>query len=258
MRTPGVLALALAAALCGCARPAPPPGPGPDGADAVREDVRTGQHARTLDTTVAKRLSARYLLHLPRDYGREPGRRWPLILYLHGGSLRGTDVDTVRVWGVPRVAERDPDFPFVVVSPQAAPGTLWTDTELLAALLDEVAARYAVDTTRVYLTGHSMGGNGAWYLAYAHPERFAAVVPMSAPANPWWATRLRDVPVWVFHGARDSVVPLRESEAMVKALREEGNRRVRLTVLPERGHGLLDLYGENREIYDWLLRHRRP
>ncbi|HEV2733916.1 MAG TPA: alpha/beta fold hydrolase [Longimicrobiaceae bacterium] len=259
MKTFALAALSLAALLCACTpreaavRPAPA-GAAPTAASAAPQ---TGQHARTLDRPVARRLSARYLLHLPREYGRDPARRWPVILYLHGGSLRGTDVDTVRVWGVPRVAERDPDFPFIVVSPQAAPGTLWTDTELLDALLGEVIATHAVDTARVYLTGHSMGGNGAWYLAYMHPERFAAVVPMSGPANPWWAGRLRGMPVWVFHGAKDAVVPIRESEEMVRALREAGNTGVRYTALPDRDHGLLDLYETHREIYDWLLQHRR-
>lgn len=261
MKTSTTAALSLAALLCACTpreaavRPAPAgTAPTPSAPSAAPQ---TGQHARALDRPVARRLSARYLLHLPREYGRDPARRWPLILYLHGGSLRGTDVDTVRVWGVPRVAERDPDFPFIVVSPQAAPGTLWTDTELLGALLDEVIATHAVDTARVYLTGHSMGGNGAWYLAYMYPERFAAIVPMSGPANPWWAGRLRGMPVWVFHGAKDAVVPIRESEEMVRALREAGNTGVRYTALPDGDHGLLDLYETHREIYDWLLQHRR-
>ena len=258
MKTTPLALLSLAAALCACApreaavRPAA--GPAPSATSAAR----TGQHARALDREVTRRLSARYLLHLPREYGRDPARRWPLILYLHGGSLRGADVDTVRAWGVPRVAERDPDFPFIVVSPQAPAGTLWTDTELLVGLLDEVAATHAVDTTRVYLTGHSMGGNGAWYLAYMHPERFAAVVSMSGPANPWWAGRLRATPAWVFHGAKDEIVPIRESEEMVRALREAGNPEVRFSALPDRGHGLLDLYERDRTIYDWLLTHRRP
>lgn len=246
------LALVLAAALCGCA-PAATQTPT---ASPVAAAARTGMHAQSLDTAVVRPLALDYLLFLPREYGRDPVRRWPLILYLHGGSLRGTDVDTVRTWGVPRVAARDPDFPFIVVAPQARPGTLWTDTDALATLLDRVAARHAVDTTRVYLTGHSMGGNGTWYLAYMHPERFAAIAPMSGPANLWWATRLGEVPAWVFHGGRDEVVPIRESEEMVRALRERGNREVRFTALPDRDHGLLDLY-EGRELYDWLLSHRR-
>lgn len=218
---------------------------------------QSGQHAQVLDTRVVKHISARYLLHLPSDYGQDPAKRWPVILYLHGGSLRGTNVDTVRVWGLPRLVEQDSTFPFIVISPQTGPGTLWTDTDLLTAILDQVTARYAVDMNRIYLTGHSMGGNGTWYLAYKHPERFAAIVPMSAPANPWWATRLRNTPIWVFHGAQDSIVPVRESEEMVRALREIGNRKVRFTVLPEREHGLLDLYERDRAIYNWFLQHER-
>ncbi len=71
--------------------------------------------------------------------------------------MRGTNVDTVRVWGLLKLVEQDPTFPFILLSPQTASGTLWTDTELLIVLLDEVSARYAVDTSRIVLTGHSMG-----------------------------------------------------------------------------------------------------
>lgn len=227
------------------------------GAAGAQTPARTPMRAQAMDTVVRKRLSARYLLYLPRDYGHDPRRRWPLIVYLHGGSLRGANVDTVRTWGVPRVAERDPAFPFIVVAPQADAGTLWTDTDVLIAILDRVIASHAVDPSRVYLTGYSMGGNGAWYLAYMHPERFAAIAPMSGPANVWWAGRLAHTPVWAFHGARDEIVPVRESREMVRALQAAGNRDVRYTELPDRDHGLLDLY-ENRELYAWFLRHRRP
>ncbi|MFL5357561.1 hypothetical protein [Archangium sp.] len=115
---------------------------GPDGVAEVRPGT---QSAQRLERRVVRTLKARYLLHLPKDYGVEPGKRWPLILYLHGGSLRGEDVERVRVWGVPQLAEKDPAFPFIVVAPQAPAGTLWTDTELLVSLLDEVSRRYAVD-----------------------------------------------------------------------------------------------------------------
>jgi poly(3-hydroxybutyrate) depolymerase len=230
-----------------------------DDSAAPPADAPRGQHARELRTEIVRPISARYLLHLPAGYGDPPPEGWPLILYLHGGSRRGLEVDSVRAMGLPRVVEENPSFPFVVVSPQTEPGTLWTDTDRLIALLDDVVARHAVDPRRVYLTGHSMGGNGAWYLAYQHPERFAAVAPMSGPANPWWATRLREVPVWAFHGADDEVVPVRESEEMVRALRAAGNTRVRLSVLPGREHGVLDLYEDAEgELYRWFLQHRRP
>ena len=77
------------------------------------------------------------------------------------------------------------------------------------ALLDEVMNKYAVDASRVYLTGHSMGGFGTWYLAYKHPEKFAAIAPMSAPmVITAWASRLKEMPIWVFHGEKDELVPV--------------------------------------------------
>jgi predicted peptidase len=237
---------------CATAPPGLAPEP-PSGSAQIQPGTQRAQH---LVREVVRRLEARYLLHLPRDYGTEPGKRWPLILYLHGGSLRGDDVEQVRKWGVPRRAEEDPAFPFIVVTPQAPAGTLWTDVELLIALLDEVGSRYAVDPERVYLTGHSMGGNGTWFLAYMHPERFAAIAPMSAPANPWWATRLASVPTLVFHGANDEVVPLRASQEMVEALQARG-APVTFHVLPGRDHGILAVY-EDPSLYTWLLQHRRP
>lgn len=234
------LALALALALAG------PPAAQP--ADTAPRAVRWSG-------TVSRPVGGSYFLTLPRGYGRS-GARWPLILYLHGGSMRGVEPAALpRGGGVPRVALADSAFPFIVVAPVLPPGRLWTDTDALVALLDDVQRRYAVDPARVYLTGHSMGGNGAWYLAYQHPERFAAVAPMSGPANPWWATRLRGMPVWAFHGDADSVVALRETTEMADALRAAGGD-VRISVLPGRGHAILDVY-EDPALYRWLLAHRR-
>lgn len=256
--------LALAALLAACApgvdarrdpEPAPPAAPAAP-APAVPDSL-LGQHAASFEARVEHAATVPYLLHLPFEYNADPAKRWPLIVYLHGGSMRGTDPERLRRAGLPRVADVDSAFPFIVLSPVLPERRLWTDTEALMALLDDVQARYRVDAERVYLTGHSVGGNGAWYVAYRHPERFAAVIPMAGPTIPWWATRLKDVPVWAFHGARDSIVPLSESVEMVEALRREGAREVELTVLEGRDHFILDVY-EDRDLYRWLLRHRRP
>ena len=248
---PLISALLLAAAI--------PAMPMDADAQAGREPAPAGasnQRAARYELPVRRAVSGNYLLFLPREYQRGT-RRWPLILYLHGGAHRGTDPQRLRQWGLPAVVDRDPSFPFVVLSPQLPAGQLWTDTDALVALLDDVTARYRIDPKRVYVVGHSMGGNGAWFLAYRHPERFAAIAPIAGPGNPWWATRLKDVPAWAFHGDADSVVSVDESRAMVDAIRKEGGADAALTVLPGRGHDILDVF-ENRELYAWLLRHRRP
>ncbi|MGA9993917.1 MAG: alpha/beta fold hydrolase [Pyrinomonadaceae bacterium] len=216
-----------------------------------------GQHAHRLKRRISRTVGAQYLLFLPEEYGRDRHRRWPLIMYLHGGSRRGNDIEKVREYGLPALVEKDRSFPFIVVSPQCPEGEIWTDTETLIAILDEVSKHYAVDVSRVYLTGHSMGGRGTWYLAYKHPERFAAIAPMSGgPVIETWAARLKEMPVWVFHGAKDDLVPLSESETMVKALQALGNRRVKLTVYPDRDHFILDTY-ENMELYTWFSQHQK-
>jgi len=133
------------------------------------------------------------------------------------------------------------------------------------ALLDELLANHRVDPERVYLTGLSMGGYGTWSLALAAPERFAAVVPICGGgdpiklllADPRRAQALKSLPIWAFHGAKDPVVKLEESERMVDALKRFGCSEVQLTVYPEAGHDAWTQTYENPKLYDWLLAHRR-
>ena len=107
-----------------------------------------------------------YLLFLPKAYEKS-AERWPLILYLHGGTPRGNDIGQMPRWGLTEKVEKDPDFPFIVVSPQCHKGEIWTDVDALGAILDEVARTHRVDPDRVYVTGHSMGGRGALYITAA-------------------------------------------------------------------------------------------
>jgi len=217
--------------------------------------AQTGQYPHRFETVVSKKVSGKYLLFLPKDYGKGPNR-YPLIMYLHGGSLRGEDLEKVRALGLPRIVEEDKSFPFIVVSPLCPAGEIWTDTDMLIGILDEVSSKYSVDPERIYLTGHSMGGRGALYFGYKHPERFAAIISISGnvPITAW-VSRLKDVPVWLFHGVKDDLVPIKDSETMVEALKTAGGD-VKFTRLPERDHFILDIY-ENKELYQWLLDHRK-
>jgi predicted peptidase len=164
-----------------------------------------------------------YLLFLPADYRKNVNVRWPLILYLHGGSLRGTDVNQVRSLGLPHKLESEPNFPFIVVSPQCLPGEIWTDVEALSALLDRVKTDYRIDPDRIYVTGHSMGGRGALYLAYRLPERFAAILALS-PLSPItaWKDNLAKIPLWIFHGKADNLAPVAETEELVRGIEATG------------------------------------
>lgn len=197
-----------------------------------------------------------YLSFLPKTYSAK-GDKVPLIVFLHGSGERGADLDKVKAWGPPAIVEKDPDFPFMVVSPQIPDGEWW-DAYRLKAMLDDVLKRYNVDPKRVYLTGISMGGYGAWDFASRYPEYFAAVAPICGGGIPRLARAMKDIPVWVFHGLKDDAVPEQESARMVEALDAQGGK-VKYTVLPEAGHieAWVYAYGE-AGLFDWFALQRRP
>ncbi len=167
-------------------------------------------------------------------------------------------------------------YPAVVVFPQAPAEGWWPGdpAEAAVAALEATLSEFATDPDRVYLTGLSMGGNGSWYVAYRHAERFAAVVPICgwiarAEASPDWieaadgveaigklADRLRDMPIWAFHGEVDGVVPVQGSRLIVEALRERGSA-VRYTELPGTGHNAWDSAYRSPDLASWLLEQRR-
>lgn len=206
-----------------------------------------------------------YLLFLPQGYAPKGDKEWPLILFLHGAGERGTDLNLVALAGPPKLVKERPDFPFVVVSPQCPANETW-DAKTVMALLDHVLATHRIDRTRVYLTGLSMGGYGSWRLAALHPERFAAVAPICGggemidallQSKPQKAA-MKTLGVWAFHGAKDTTVPLAESERMVEIFKKFGVTDIQLSVDPEARHDSWTKAYADPKLYDWFLTHRRP
>ncbi|MDB5296741.1 MAG: Alpha/beta hydrolase family protein [Phycisphaerales bacterium] len=227
-----------------------------------------------------------YLLYLPADYGKDPAKRWPVMLFLHGSGEAGngtTQLDKVKVHGPPKVVGRDKDFPFVLISPQnPAPvrpegasrpaGSVATtpatrpaarrggwNPQQLKGLLDTVLANQAkqADPDRVYLTGLSMGGFGSWAMAAMYPDTFAAVAPICGGGDPASADKIKHLPIWVFHGEKDPTVPIARSEAMVTALKATGAKDVQFTRYPDAGHDSWTVTYDNPRLYAWFLSHSR-
>ncbi len=229
--------------------------PGPDGI----------QNSQTFTTTVTETQRYEYLLFLPKAYDADPQKKWPLMLFLHGAGERGTNVWLVAVHGPPKLVRSQPDFPFILVSPQCPTDQRW-NPEALVKLLDQIEATQRVDKSRVYLTGLSMGGFGTWTLGIRHPDRFAAIAPICGGGD-WLEVRLssrkngpalRSLPVWAFHGAKDNVVPLSESQRMIDVLKSAaGNEIAKLTVYPEANHDSWTETYNNPELFKWFLEHRR-
>lgn len=196
----------------------------------------------------------RYQLFIPRHATDPKGREWPLLFFLHGSGERGDDIDRVKVHGPPKIADRDPDFPFILVSPLLPAGEDW-DLAKLETILDKTLAILPVDRTRVYLTGLSRGGHASWRWAAADPGRFAAVAPVAGRGDPVAACALKAMPVWAFHGDRDDVVIPEGSFTMVRAIRACGGHP-RLTIYPDLGHNAWDPAYDDPALYLWLLKQR--
>jgi predicted peptidase len=226
---------------------------------------QSNQTPRVFEKQITQTLRANYLLFLPEKYSSRPrAKRWPLILFLHGSGERGCDIWKVAIHGPPKIVKENPDFPFIVVSPQCPEGESWSD-EVLLHLLDEIIQNYRVDTKRLYLTGLSMGGYGAWKLGLANPEKFAAIAPVCGGGEPIdvllasrkKARALKTLGVWAFHGRRDPIVPLDESERMLAAMKRAGCADTKLTIYPEAEHDSWTETYENPALYDWFLEHHR-
>ena len=254
----------LLALLVGCAvsRKAPlpedlpfPTKPPPvTGKPVLPEDPRAGRQVEaSLGEKDVPGIQKNYLLYLPKGYpGESP---WPLLLFLHGSGERGNDIDRVKRHGPPRLADEGTDFPFVIVSPQCPAGETWS-AESLDRFLDKMLKRYRIDRNRVYVSGLSLGGYGTWDLAGTFPERFAAAAPVCGGGDPARAGAMKDLPLWVFHGEKDWVVPVEKSREMVDALKKV-NGKVKFTMYPDTGHDAWTPAYSNPALYQWFLEHRK-
>jgi len=196
-----------------------------------------------------------YLSYVPDDYGLDLSRKWPLLLFLHGAGERGSDLELVKIHGPPKLIEAGKQFPFVVISPQCPLESGWVPLAL-EALIESIRRKYRIDSERIYVTGLSLGGYATWELALRHPERYAAIIPICGAGDPSRADRLRELPVWAFHGAKDDVVPLSGSQDMIAAIKAAGGNP-RFTIYPQAGHDSWTETYANDEIYSWLLQQRR-
>lgn len=198
-----------------------------------------------------------YWLYLPPGY--EGAGPWPLLLYLHGRSHRGDDLETLKGYGIVEILARGLDLPFVVVAPQLPDGQRWTDMARLGELVRDVMARHSVDPDRVYATGYSMGAGGAWRFTAAHADLLAAAVPVAAttprPAEAM-LNALERVPLRVYHGTADEAASWDDAVRMVRALEQRG-APVELVALEGEDHNIVTAVYSDPSLYHWLLGHRR-
>ncbi|MDP4172451.1 MAG: prolyl oligopeptidase family serine peptidase [Bacteroidota bacterium] len=218
-------------------------------------ETNPGQHPIVYTKEYKKTVSTNCLFYLPKDYGKEK-KQWPLVLFLHGAGERGSDISLVSKHGPPMLASEGKDLPFILISPQCPENLYWgmdSEIEILDALLKDVQSNYDVDPNRIYITGLSMGGFGTWEMLARYPNRFAAAIPICGGGDSTKAYIFKDVPIWVFHGAKDNIVPLSQSQSMVNALKACGGNP-KFTIYPNAEHNSWAETYNNPEVFDWLLK----
>lgn len=203
-----------------------------------------------------------------------PDKTVPLVLYLHGAGERGNDAgDIVLKNGALNFASRESQYPCYVLVPQCPQNMKWSPyqkelgyyrlsdsasiiQELLIALLDSIQQVYAVDTSRVYVVGISMGGFGTWELVMRNPLRFAAAVPICGGGDITKVQRIKHLPLWVFHSADDQVIPVHWSRALVDSLKTLG-APIQYTEFADVGHNAWSPAFANDSLYKWLFSQKK-
>ncbi|HZZ42957.1 MAG TPA: dienelactone hydrolase family protein [Tepidisphaeraceae bacterium] len=197
----------------------------------------------------------KYLAYTPKDYDQDPSRKWPLILFLHGAGERGDDLNKLKSWGIPLLCEQGKNTSFIAICPLCPARESWLPMSL-NELLDHITTQYRIDPDRIYVTGASMGGNGTWNFAQQYPDRIAAIAPVCGGGDPNDVASLKNLPIWIFHGQKDPVVPFRREQAMIDAL-SPLHGRMRLTIYPGIGHECWNAAYATPDLIPWLLQQRR-
>ena len=204
------------------------------------------------------------------------GESYPLVLYLHGSGDRGTDNHEQLLHAAAELAkpENRRQYPCFVVAPQCPPDCRWVEVDwsslshtmpenpsaplkLTLELLDKLAVELPVDRARIYITGLSMGGFGAWDAMQRRPECFAAAIACCGGGDSAEATKLKSIPIWAFHGDQDPEVPVCRTTDMIDAIRKAGGTP-RMTIYRGVDHNCWSRAYADPEVWSWLFGQKKP
>jgi len=194
----------------------------------------------------------KYAQYLPKDFDNT--KQYPLVLFLHGAGERGDDLNVATRHGYMKyVREEGREYPFICIAPQCPSMKYWACyTESLLAFLDYLEDSLPIDKKRVYVTGFSMGGMGTVMLAMADPDRFAAIAPVCAFGASWNGAVLKNIPVLMYHGDCDSIVPISESVKILAEINKYGGR-AQLKICYGVGHNAWDYAYTDDTLIDWMM-----
>lgn len=217
-----------------------------------------------------------YRLMVPKDYSPSGTEKYPLVLFLHGAGERGDDNTKQLVHGTKEFATdtNRQKFPCFVIAPQCPDGKKWTEVDwsadthkqpeeesislkLTRELMASLEKEFRIDTKRRYVTGLSMGGYGTWDMISRTPDLFAAAIPICGGADETQAERLTKLPIWVFHGDKDTVVKPERSRRMIEAIKKAGGDP-KYTEYPDVDHDSWSRTYSDPNVIAWLFAQRKP
>ena len=209
------------------------------------------------DSTFA--ISLKYNIYFPHNYN-ESKSNLPLVLFLHGVGERGNDLSLLETHGIPKMIKNGEEFPFITLAPQCPAHKYWSEplyVKALILLVNEVVNNYKIDTRKIYATGLSMGGYGTLAIAKEKPVLFSAIIPICGGMDTTGIKKLKDVPIWLFHGREDKVVPVENSQIIFDIL-QPINPEIKLTIYDGIDHNSWEMTYNNKKIYEWLLNKKKP
>ena len=203
--------------------------------------------------TISNKTTYPFWINVPENESTE---KQPVLIFLHGKSLSGTDLNRVRRYGVLRAMDKGKKIPAIVVAPQLAKGS-WNPDKVLE-VLEYVKKNYNVDESRIYVCGMSLGGYGTLHFAGKHADKITAAVAICGGGNVSDGCKLATIPLWVQHGDKDYIVPVSESKKIVEAVKKcDENADVTLTIIKGGNHGSVERLFHEDAIYDWLFKQKR-
>lgn len=200
--------------------------------------------------------SGEYLKYVKYEPENKPEGKLPLFIYVHGAGGRGDDLSVIKTVAPMGVIAAGREVNAVCVAPQCHADTWFELFDVLLEFIDNMRCGENIDQSRVYISGSSMGGYTTWQVIMSRPEWFAAAVPVCGGGMYWNAGRLKNLPIWAFHGALDMTVLPEESIKMVAAVNRSGGN-ARLTVFPKCDHDSWVPAFESEELWTWIFEQRR-
>lgn len=183
----------------------------------------------------------------------EKTEKQPILIFLHGKSLSGTDLNRVKRYGVLRAMEKGREIPAIVVAPQLASGS-WNPDKVLQ-LLEYIQKNYNTDMSRVYVCGMSLGSYGTLHFAGKYADKITAAVAICGGGNVSDACKLASIPLWIQHGDKDFIVPLSESKKVADAIIKcKPDADLTFTIIPGGNHGNVEQRFHEDAMYDWLFK----